>query len=141
MLFSTFLYIFAMYKFKKMLLTNEKLQKLFQESLNRQKKKKEREKKKKALLNLKKKKTREKIRKEEIKREKEKETQILTISRDFNVYNNKYIEREIADEDLYTTREELQEAEKRLEGKINWNIWDELVQKFRENEKRKKQNK
>lgn len=118
-----------MYKFKKMLLTNEKLQRLFQESLNRQQKKKEREKKKKALLSLKKIKAREKIRKEEIRRERKKEPQILIISRGFNVYNNKYIEREIADEDLYTTREELQEAEKRGEGKINWYIWDKLLQK------------
>lgn len=33
---------------------------------------------------------------------------------------------------LYTTREELQEAEKRGEGKINWDKFDELIAKNRE---------
>lgn len=28
--------------------------------------------------------------------------------------------------DIYQSREELQEAEKREEGKINWNIWDKV---------------
>ena len=36
------------------------------------------------------------------------------------------------EKELYTTREELQEAEKRGEGKINWDKWDELIAKNRE---------
>lgn len=36
------------------------------------------------------------------------------------------------EKDLYLTREELQEAEKRGEGKINWDKWDELIAKNRE---------
>lgn len=131
---SKILHIFAMYKFKKMLLTNEKLQRLFQESLNRQRKrkereqkKKEREKKKKALLSLKKNKNKGKAK--DCIYSSLGNTSSPFNSRDFNVYNNKYIEREIADEVLYTTRHELQEAEKRGEGKINWYIWDKLLQK------------
>ena len=114
-----------------MLLTNEKLQRLFQESLNRQQKKKERQKKKR--IEERKRKERENKKKNSSKPQK-----IVFIqktgehsspfnSRSFNVYNNKYILREIADEDLYTTRHELQEAEKRGEGKINWDIWNKLV--------------
>ena len=30
-------------------------------------------------------------------------------------------------EELYQTLEELREAEERGEGKINWNVWNELV--------------
>ena len=37
-----------------------------------------------------------------------------------------------SDKDLYLTREELQEAEKRGEGKINWDKFDELIAKNRE---------
>lgn len=36
------------------------------------------------------------------------------------------------EKDLYLTREELQEAEKRGEGKINWDKFDELIAKNRE---------
>lgn len=36
------------------------------------------------------------------------------------------------EKELYTTREELQEAEKRGEGKINWSKFDELIAKNRE---------
>jgi len=38
---------------------------------------------------------------------------------------------ELFEEDLYQTREELKEAEKRGEGKINWSKWDGLVNKLR----------
>lgn len=33
---------------------------------------------------------------------------------------------------LYTTREELQAAEARGEGKINWDVWDRLIKEGRE---------
>ena len=36
------------------------------------------------------------------------------------------------EKELYTTREELQEAEKRGEGKINWEKFDELIKRNRE---------
>lgn len=45
-----------------------------------------------------------------------------------NIYTLKYIERETAEEDLYQTRDELQEAEERGEGKINWENWDKVVE-------------
>lgn len=33
------------------------------------------------------------------------------------------------DTELYTTIDELKEAEKRGEGKINWELWEKLIQK------------
>ena len=50
----------------------------------------------------------------------------------FHIYNSRHIEREADYTHLYKTREELQEAEKRGEGKINWDKWDELVSKTKE---------
>lgn len=34
------------------------------------------------------------------------------------------------EEHLYTTREELYEREDKGDGKINWDVWDRLVQQF-----------
>lgn len=45
-------------------------------------------------------------------------------SRTICIYNTKYIERYASDEDLYKTREELEDAEP---NNINWELWDELV--------------
>lgn len=49
------------------------------------------------------------------------------------VYNNRYVNRELSEECLYLTREELMKAEKRGEGSIRWNVWNSLVKKVREN--------
>ena len=36
------------------------------------------------------------------------------------------------DVDIYHTREELQEAEEREEGRINWNIWDKVQEQTKQ---------
>ncbi len=38
-----------------------------------------------------------------------------------------HIEQEPNESDLYQTKQELQEAEERGEGKINWDVWDKVV--------------
>lgn len=52
----------------------------------------------------------------------------LSISK-YSIYHSNLIERETPTDDLYTTREELMEAERRGEGAINWTLWNELVNK------------
>ena len=47
------------------------------------------------------------------------------------IYHSNQFERDLSEEDLYTTREELMEAEERGEGSINWDFWDYLTQKTR----------
>lgn len=46
-------------------------------------------------------------------------------------YHTTTIERFSAEEDLYTTREELMAAEERGEGAIRWDVWDKLIAKGR----------
>lgn len=48
------------------------------------------------------------------------------------IYHSNQFERDSGEEDLYTTREELQEAEARGEGSINWDAFDKLIQETRE---------
>ena len=55
----------------------------------------------------------------------------ITISRT-SVYHTGYVERGFKDIDLYTTREELKQAEERCEGRINWDAWDKSVEETRE---------
>lgn len=50
---------------------------------------------------------------------------------DVPVYNSNYVQREPAEEDLYQTREELMQAEKRMEGEINWEVWQQLIDKLK----------
>ena len=45
-----------------------------------------------------------------------------------NNLNNEVHLRETREDDLYQTREELMEAEERCEGRINWEIWNKLIQ-------------
>lgn len=51
--------------------------------------------------------------------------------RTYQVYNTTDHERNPNEEDLYTTREELMEAEERGEGKIRWDVFDKLVEEFK----------
>ena len=48
-------------------------------------------------------------------------------------YTSPLYERYTYEGDLYQTREELMEAEDRNEGKINWRVWNMLVDKLRNN--------
>lgn len=52
------------------------------------------------------------------------------------IYGSHLIKRETAEDDLYQTREELMEAEDRFEGEINWELWEQLIKKYREWEER-----
>ena len=52
----------------------------------------------------------------------------IELSRAITIYNTKYIERFIGEDDIYQTREELEEA---MPNNINWVLWDELVNKTR----------
>lgn len=52
----------------------------------------------------------------------------IEFSRNFTIYNNKFIERFMDDEDVYKTREELEEA---MPSNINWKLWNELVEQTR----------
>ena len=48
------------------------------------------------------------------------------------IYHSNQFERDLSEDDLYLTREELQQAEERREGSINWDFWDYLTEKTRE---------
>lgn len=47
----------------------------------------------------------------------------------FRIYQTNLIERGFVEDELYTTREELQDAEDRGEGKLNWAAFDNLVKR------------
>jgi hypothetical protein len=123
-----------------MIKNEEKLNKLFQLSKDKKQRQKELERKKIKKIQdetrrlLLKKTKKEKALEKKKQLEKEKQNLLLTqAKRVFNVYlkYTKLLERDTAEDDLYQTREELQEAEKRGEGKINWDVWNSLVNKFR----------
>ena len=67
--------------------------------------------------------------------QKAQEKQIEAFSRTITIYNTKYIERFIGEDDLYVTREQLEEA---MPHNINWTLWDELVNKTKKDLKKKK---
>lgn len=50
------------------------------------------------------------------------------INYSLSIYHTSFIERQTAEEDLYTTREELMNDST---GEINWKLWDKLVNKLR----------
>lgn len=56
------------------------------------------------------------------------------------VYHSNQFERDLSEEDLYTTREELMEAEERGEGSINWSFWNYLTEQTREMLNERKEN-
>lgn len=102
--------------------------------------KQNREKKQKQLTNeknrIKKQKEEDRIRKRKhqqwlnkLKKEEEKKLIVENTIIICSIYNNKYVERFPSNEDLYNTREEIMEAEKRYEGKINWDKFNQLVEK------------
>ena len=112
--------------------TQESLQKLFEASRLRQEKKKR-------LQEQKYKKAQESTRKALAKQQSTKEKK--TPQKDwkhpqitFRVYNIKYVERFADEDDLYTSREELEEA---MPHNINWTLWDELVNKTKKDLKKK----
>lgn len=108
--------------------TEESLKQLFAES-------RERNEKKKRLQEKKYKNAQEAVKKALAKQQSKKQEKTpqndwkqpqIEFSRTIHIYNVKYIERFADDEDLYQTREELEEA---MPHNINWDKWDELVNK------------
>lgn len=74
-----------------------------------------------------------KMKKHLLKVEKMREEKIeIIVIQDIHTNHNRYIGEFSSDDDLYLTREELQEAEARGEGKINWDKWDKIVAQARE---------
>ena len=106
--------------------TEESLKKLFAESRARNAKIKQDEKLKykKASQSVKKALADKLSIKQEKVAQKAQEQPQIEFSRTICIYNTKYIERYASDEDLYQTREELEDAEP---NNINWELWDELV--------------
>ena len=121
--------------------TEESLKNLFAESRARNEKRKQEErlKYKKASQSVKKALADKLSIKQEKVAQKAQEQPQIEFSRTLCIYNTKYIERYASDEDLYQTREELEDAEP---NNINWELWDELVRKTKlqiyENSKRYK---
>lgn len=112
-----------------MLRTPEQLEKLFEQSRLSQLKKREKEKEKYRKAQEATKKLLARKCKAEVKQSDN--TPIHQSNRGkFYIYGSTTIERNTSEEDLYQTREELMEAEKRGEGKINWEVFDRLVRNF-----------
>ena len=59
----------------------------------------------------------------------------IEFSRTITIYNTRYVERFVGDDDLYKTREELEEA---MPHNVNWTLWDELVNKTKKDLKNRK---
>lgn len=106
--------------------TEESLKKLFAESRARNEKRKQDEKLKykKASQSVKKALADKLSIKQEKVAQKAQEQPQIEFSRTICIYNTKYIERYASDDDLYQTRDELENAEP---NNINWELWDELV--------------
>lgn len=112
--------------------TNEQLKELFLQSKLSQQKKKEREKQryKKASESIKKALNDKSIKEQKQSQQKplKQVKRVISIS----IYNSNLIEREQREEDLFQTREELQQWEKENYQCINWDVWDRLVKEGRE---------
>ena len=122
------------------LLTKEQLQERFRISREKQAKKKEAERKKKEAERKKRKAESDKLRKEtmaELNRPKKinlvkLDTHSTTKEwKHYVVDNCSSIISRILVGDIYETREELMEAEKRGEGKLNWEFFNKLVKEVR----------
>ena len=73
----------------------------------------------------------ERLEKEREVRENERQERLMFIEqRTVSVYNERYIERDARDEDLYLTEDELREAEARGEGKFTDRFW-EIIEEAR----------
>lgn len=120
--------------------TQESLEKLFEASRLSSLKRKQQEqlKYKKAQEAVKKALAKQQSNKQEKTPQKAQEKPQIEFSRIITIYNTKYIERFVGEDDLYVTREQLKEAEARGEGKIHWDRFDELVNNTRKDLKKRK---
>lgn len=114
--------------------TQASLERLFANSRRRQQRLKEQETKKykKAQESIKKALAKQQSINAKKLAEKAQKQQTEAISRTIYIYNTKYIERFIGEDDLYTTREQLEEAEQRGEGKVNWDKFNEIVEETKQ---------
>lgn len=115
--------------------TKESLQKLFEASRLRNEKKKQEEqlKYKKAQESTKKARALQQSKKQEKTPQKGWKQPQIELSRIITIYNTKYVERFADEDELYQTREELEEA---MPHNINWDKWDELVNKTKKDLKK-----
>lgn len=58
------------------------------------------------------------------------EQYLKTLRGEIPIYRQKYMERQTSDDDLYT-KEELMNPPEGEYGKINWTVWDRLVEKVK----------
>ena len=113
------------------LLSKERLQERLRQSRERQEKKRKAEKerrlaiKQEVLSELKKPKKIKLIKLDGYKKESSKENLHYSVDTESSLISNILIG------DIYETREELMEAEKRCEGKINWEYFDSAVKRVR----------
>ena len=116
--------------------TQESLEKLFEASRLRQQRLKEQETKKyrNAQESTKKALADKLSTKDEKMPQKAQEQPKIEFSRIIAIYNTKYIERFIGEDDLYVTREQLEQA---MPHNINWTLWDSLVNKTKKDLKKK----
>lgn len=116
--------------------TQESLQKLFEASRLRNEKRKQEEqlKYKKAQESTKKALAKQQSTKDKKTPQKDWKQPQIELSRTITIYNSRYIERFIGEDDLYTSREELEEA---MPHNINWTLWDSLVNKTKKDLKNK----
>lgn len=116
--------------------TEESLKQLFAESRERNEKKKrlQEQKYKNAQESIKKALAKQQSKKQEKTPQNDWKQPQIELSRTITIYNTKYIERFIGEDDLYTSREELEEA---MPHCINWDKWDELVNKTKNDLKKK----
>ena len=116
--------------------TQESLQRLFEASRLRNEKKKQEEqlKYKKAQESTKKALAKQQSTNDKKTHQKDWKQPQIELSRTITIYNTKYIERFIGEDDLYTSREELEEA---MPHNINWTLWDSLVDKTKKDLKKK----
>lgn len=117
--------------------TKESLEKLFEASRLRQQRLKEQETKKykKAQESVKKALAKQQSKKQEKTPQKGCKQPQIEFSRTITIYNTRYVERFVGEDDLYQTREELEEA---MPHNINWTLWDELVNKTSKDLKKRK---
>lgn len=116
--------------------TKESLEKLFEASRLRQQRLKEQETKKyrNAQESTKKALADKLSTKDEKMPQKAQEQPKIEFSRIIAIYNTKYIERFVGEDDLYVTREQLEQA---MPHNINWTLWDSLVNKTKKDLKKK----
>lgn len=108
--------------------TSQELDEYFALQREKRKRKEEALQRKKEALERKKNKELTIIKQQQQKVDRRLENSIYEAQRTIIIYRTKYVERCPSDDELYNTREELMEAEERYEGRINWTMFDKLVE-------------